>query len=354
MDTTPIVIMREEPDCWISRQVCSADLVRATIVIPTFDADATLERAVRSALDQSLRDIEIIIVDDASRDSSWRLIESLLREDSRIRAVRNKRNLGKPVGMNRAIALARGEWLAVLDADDWFDPDRLANLIAAGERHGVDMVADNQVFHDGPANKAVGTAWPPGECMWELIFDDFLTGSDAYETFNLGMLKPVMRMDFIRRTALGYEETARHGQDFFHLLQFFLYGGRAVISDTPSYYYTQPFGAVSRQWSHAGRRRYDFMTAYTINRRYLADAADILTPSQTVRLKSRNARLKSLEHYYRAKERVAEGKIPAAIAQIIRHPEILSYLLRRLRKRRPGSALVARVADGARRKMETP
>ena len=351
MDTIPILIMREESDCWVSGPVCGADTARATIVIPTFDAADTLERAVRSALDQTLRDIEIIIVDDASKDGSWPLVESALREDSRVRAVRNKRNLGKPVGMNRAIALARGRWLAVLDADDWFHPERLAKLIALGEASGADMVADNQTFHDGPANRMVGTAWPPGDGAWTLSFDDYLTGSDAYETFNLGMLKPVMRMDFIRRTALGYEESARHGQDFFHLLQFFLYGGKALVCDAPSYYYTQPFGAVSRQWSHAGRRRYDFLTAYTINRRYLAAAADILTPSQAARLRSRNARLKSLEHYYRAKERLAGGNIPAAFTQIMRHPEILGYLLRRLRRRPPGSALVAQIAHDARARM---
>jgi hypothetical protein len=200
----------------------------------------------------------------------------------------------------------------------------------------------------------VGTAWPPGEGAWAMGFDDFLNGSDAYETFNLGMLKPVMRMDFIRRTTLGYEESARHGQDFFHLLQFFLYGGKALVCDAPHYYYTQPFGAVSRRWSHAGRRRYDFLTAYTINRRFLADAADILTPSQAARLRNRNAKLKSLEHYYRAKERVAEGKIPAAIGQVIRHPEILGYLARRLGGRRPGSDLVAHIADKAREKMSPP
>src|SRR6185312_3324065 len=59
--------------------------------------------------------------------------------------------------------------------------------------------------------------------------------------------KPVLRTDFMRRTGLGYEEKARHGQDFFHLLDFFLRGGKAAVADRAYYYYTQPFGAVSRQ-----------------------------------------------------------------------------------------------------------
>jgi len=81
--------------------------VHVTIVVPTFSAEATLERALRSVLNQSMHEIEVIVVDDASTDSSWNLIRALALEDPRVRGVLNKTNCGKPVGMNRAITLAR-------------------------------------------------------------------------------------------------------------------------------------------------------------------------------------------------------------------------------------------------------
>jgi succinoglycan biosynthesis protein ExoO len=321
--------------------------VLATIIVPTYCAEATLERALRSALDQSLRDIEIIVVDDASTDGSWGLINTLVTEDSRIVAVRNECNRGKPVGMNRAIALARGRWIAVLDADDWYHPDRLSRLIAIGERRRADMVADNQFFFDAQADRIVGTAWRFRDEHWPLSFDDFLYGSNAFATFNLGMLKPVIRSDFLRRASLGYEEDARHGQDFFHLLQFYLAGGRAVVTDQPYYYYTQPFGTISRRWSHAARRRYDFQTAYFINQRQIAAARDILTTSQVRRLELRNNQLRALELYYQAKQCFCDGDYVGALRRIVRQPALLRYATWRLRKRLlgyPDSMPIERVA----------
>lgn len=325
---TPIAL-QEMPDFWISPDRCGA-APRATVVIPCFCAEATLLRAVQSALTQTLRDIEVIVVDDMSSDGSWQLITSLLPRDRRIRALRNKQNGGKSVGMNRAIGVAHGRWIAVLDADDWYDQNRLSVLIAAAESRAVDMIADNQMFYDVGAQQLIGTAWPSAATDWPLTLDDFLAGSHAYETFNLGMLKPVVRTGFIRASGLTYEEKARHGQDFFYLLQFFMLGGRAAVSDSALYYYTQPFGTMSHRWSHHNRRRYDFQTAYNVNRSYLETAGRALSSAQLRQLEARTRRLRNLEHYYATKEMLADGHRFRAFKTAARHPQILSYAFHRL------------------------
>jgi succinoglycan biosynthesis protein ExoO len=235
--------------------------------------------------------------------------------------------------MNRGIALARGRWLAVLDADDWYHSDRLAALIELGERHQAEMVSDNQFLYDASAARVVGTAWPERVAAWPLDFDDFLRGSNAYHSFNLGMLKPVIRLDFMRRVGLGYEIEARHGQDFFHLLQFYLSGGRGMISDQPLYYYTQPFGRISRQWSHRARKRYDFQNAYTINERYLRRAMEVLPTRQWKRLEARNDRLRLLEDYFQAREALGSGDYAGAAGRMIRRPALLGYLFGRVVER---------------------
>ena len=348
-------MMKEGSDYWVSMGP-SPQTVRCTVVIPAYGAEETLLRAVESALDQTLREIEVIIVDDASPDGCWDLISGLLQKDKRVRAVRNKRNRGKSVSMNRAVSEARGRWLAVLDADDWYHPDRLEMLIAEGERRHVDMIADNQFFYDARAEQLVGTAWPSGHACWKLTFDDFLLGSNAYDNFNLGMLKPVIRTDFMRNVGLGYEVTARHGEDFFHLLQFYLSGGEAAISDAAYYYYTQPFGSVSREWSHGERSRYDFQNSYEINRRYLQEAEHVLTARQRRRLLARNDGLKVLESYFSAKDAVAEKRwlsVPLALA---RHPGSFLHLAKRLGARlrpAPESNTIPRIAARARRRERT-
>ena len=340
MDTRPVQLLEEDEECW--RTPCrippGAD-VAATVIIPSYGAGDTLLRAVHSVLTQSLHDLEVIIIDDASTDQSWELITDLVPRDERVRGIRHKTNSGKPTAMNRGIALARGRWLAVLDADDWYHSDRLASLIDLGERTMADMVSDNQFLYDATAARVVGTAWPERAAAWPLDFDDFLRGSNAYHSFNLGMLKPVIRASFMRRVGLGYEIEARHGQDFFHLLQFYLSGGRAVVSDQPLYFYTQPFGKISRQWSHRSRKRYDFESAYRINDRYLRRAMEVLPPRQWKRLRARNHRLRLLESYFRAREALGRGDYLNAAGQAVRQPAMLGYLVGRMvdrLRRHPG------------------
>jgi succinoglycan biosynthesis protein ExoO len=344
--------LEEQPGFWLTPYAVPNQPVHATIVVPTFSAEATLERALRSVLNQSMREIEVIVVDDASTDSSWNLIRALALEDPRVRGVLNKTNCGKPVGMNRAIALARGRWLAILDADDWYHPERLAALIAIGERWCADMVADNQFFYDAVANRIVGTAWKSGAGEWPLTFDGFLEGSTAFATFNLGMLKPIIRTDFIHRAYLGYDEKARQGQDFFHLLQFYLAGGKAVVSDKPYYHYTQPYGAISRSWSHSARKRYDFQTAYLNNQRHIAQAQGKLSTTQATRLERRNEQLRSLEYYYQAKQCLANRDFAGAIRRLAQEPAMVLYAAWRLRRiffKRTDARSIERVAARSRK-----
>jgi succinoglycan biosynthesis protein ExoO len=346
----------ERTDFFVTPPVVLGEPIVVTVIVPTFAAAGTLERALSSALGQSLRPIEVIVVDDASTDGSWDLITARMAADARLRAIRHLRNRGKPVGMNRAIDIARGRWIAVLDADDWYHPDRLLALVTMGEARGADMVADNQFFYDAMADRLVGTAWKPAKTDWPLSFDGFLEGANAYATFNLGMLKPVIRTDFIRRTALNYDEEARHGQDFFHLLQFYLAGGKGAVSDTPFYYYTQPFGAVSRCWSHATRKRYDFQTAYLINRRHTNGARAVLTRGQMGRLVRRNNQLRALELYYQAKQCAAERDYWGTAMRLLQQPEMMGYAAWRLRRRLlnyPDSRPIERVAARSRAVKDT-
>ena len=100
-----------------------ADAPKVSIVIPTHNRAALIGRAVRSALAQSERDIEVIVVDDGSRDDSAALLAAI--GDPRLRVVRHDSNRGIPAARNSGLAAARGEWLAWLDSDDLARPRRI-------------------------------------------------------------------------------------------------------------------------------------------------------------------------------------------------------------------------------------
>jgi succinoglycan biosynthesis protein ExoO len=249
-------------------------------------------------------------------------------------------NRGKPYAMNVAIAEARGEWIAVLDADDCFADGRLAPLLAAAARYGVEMVADNQYFVDAGAGQVVGTgagqivgtAFSCDRPDTPLTRRDFIAGSDPFADFNLGMLKPVIRADFIRRTGLRYRESARLGEDLLYLVEFFAASGRGFLVSLPLYYWTQAFGSRSRRWTGtgAGPWRYDFLAARAANAEVRA-ALSATTDGDLIALLERRDRAFRRLHWWGELSRLRnEGASPRQLASFtLSHPAIWFLLPRR-------------------------
>jgi len=101
---------------------------KLSFIVLSYNYADLIGQTIRSILDQTVRDFEIVVVDDASRDSSRAVVAAF--GDPRIRLLVNERNLGGAGSYNRAVAAARGEWLVNLDADDWIAPDKCAKQLA--------------------------------------------------------------------------------------------------------------------------------------------------------------------------------------------------------------------------------
>jgi glycosyltransferase involved in cell wall biosynthesis len=309
------------------------DTYRASVIIPVYNSAGTLRRAVQSALDQTLTDSEILIVDDGSKDDTFALACQLAKENCRIRVIALPANRGKPHAMNIAIAEARGTWIAVLDADDWYQPDRLGTLIAAAEANGTDLVADNQYCHDAAAGCVVRTTLPIADDDILLTKEIFIRGCNPFADYNHGMLKPILRAEFIRRTGLVYRENARLAEDFLYLVEFFAAGGVGFLLSQPQYNWTQPFGSLSRQWTTtgAGSWRYDFRSALVANAEVL-DALRQRGETALADLLITRARAYNVLHHLGEINRLrATGATRLKILVLAaRHPKIWLELARRL------------------------
>lgn len=100
-----------------------------SVLMSVYNGAATLDKAIRSILTQTLADFEFIICDDASTDKSAGIIEHFAALDPRIRFIRNEKNLGLGASLNRCLAIAQGEYIARQDADDISAPDRLERTL---------------------------------------------------------------------------------------------------------------------------------------------------------------------------------------------------------------------------------
>lgn len=106
-----------------------------SVVVPMHDGAATIDRALEAALGQTHAPREVIVVDDASGDDGPARVAAVAARDPRVRLTRLGSNLGPSTARNLGWHVARGEWVAFLDADDWWHPRKLELQVAAMQRH---------------------------------------------------------------------------------------------------------------------------------------------------------------------------------------------------------------------------
>lgn len=116
----------------------TSDSALCSIIIPAYNAEQFLRQCVNSALEQTHQEIEVIIVDDGSSDTTWAIARELESQDRRVRGVRQK-NKGAAAARNAGFALARGEYIALLDSDDLWRPEKLERQIARLRQTAADL-----------------------------------------------------------------------------------------------------------------------------------------------------------------------------------------------------------------------
>jgi Glycosyltransferases involved in cell wall biogenesis len=108
-------------------------------ILPIYNGEKTVEKTINSVLNQAYADIEIIAVDDFSKDGTYSILRSLAEKDSRIHVLRNEKNMGAAQSRNRAIARANGEYIAFIDADDYWDKGKIEKQLSILRNENADL-----------------------------------------------------------------------------------------------------------------------------------------------------------------------------------------------------------------------
>jgi succinoglycan biosynthesis protein ExoO len=227
-----------------------------SIVIAAKDAGAFVATALRSALAQTMKDLEVIVVDDGSVDNTSDVVRACANGDSRVLLLRNDRSLGVSSARNRAISQARGDWIAVLDADDEFMLNRLEVMVGEATQRDLDMLADNLALRDFATKAPVGRAYPAD---WmgrpELVtFADLLERDmPGLEHKMFGCIKPLMRRSFLMANDITYRDDVWCAEDFLLYAQSILKGARLGVMDEMLYIYSERSDSVSASGPAAHR-----------------------------------------------------------------------------------------------------
>lgn len=211
-----------------------------SVVIACHNSAKFLADCLSSVTRQTLQDIEIIVVDDASTDDSRSIIQDFMDVDSRIILICGEIQGGPARARNRALDVCRGRWVAVFDSDDLLHRERLALLVQAAETGGGDIIADNQIlFDDTPGRDARPllqgdlARQPSVVSCADYVRSNSLNGRSVA----LGYLKPLFRRTFIEANGVRYNPELPIAEDYDFVFRLMLAGGVLKVFPYLTYFY---------------------------------------------------------------------------------------------------------------------
>ncbi len=282
-----------------------------SVIIPAFNVASCISTAIHSALSQSLAPLEIIVVDDASTDATASIVAAIARAHKSVRLLHMPLNRGAAAARNVGLDHCSSDWIAILDSDDRYLPQRLEYLVAAAEEAQLDMAADNFYYYDASAKQIVGVALPPGMIGACLPLDryDFVRNcmTNMAGAVDLGLLKPILRRSFVERFSLRYLDDIRHGEDFIFYLTALVHGAKFAVFPEPHYVYTQRWGSVSGRHSALTRTRVDLSEIEAESRRIASSRLTENDPELAGLLNLRADRIRAAKKFFAFRTAVTEG-----------------------------------------------
>ncbi|MES2218855.1 MAG: glycosyltransferase family 2 protein [Pseudomonadota bacterium] len=228
-----------------------------SVIIPTHNREASLQRAVASVLAQTCQDFEIIIVNDASTDNTREYLAALVRDDKRIQVFTNVQSLGGSRSRNVGIAAAKGQWIAFLDDDDTWLPMKLSAQLAAlaANPKAVACSASYQVNYPLNMKKIIH---PPLEVgLGKLLKSNCLGGASVCMCSAVALNK-----------IGGFDDKLRSAQDWDLWIKLREEGEIISLTDVLVQYYVHFKYRISNdmQAKYAGARRFYFKYRFKMNR----------------------------------------------------------------------------------------
>lgn len=224
----------------------------ASIVIPVFNTShEDLNRSVRSALEQTLPDIEVILVDDGSRESVASDCDSISAADSRIVVV-HQPNGGLSSARNAGVRRATGKWLMFLDSDDWISSDAIEKSVESGERNDVQLVMSAWVKEYGAKTESF-----PLEYREEKIFSAsecrrLMVGLFDWDSRYHDITGKLFLRSLLIDNDLFHDEDVRMGSEsLLFNLRVFYHLEKASYVPIETYHYVYNEGSISTGYSEA-------------------------------------------------------------------------------------------------------
>jgi len=230
------------------------DKPKVSIIIPVYNCEAYLPQCIASLRAQTLEEIEMIFVCDASPDGSLAILRKAEKEDARIRVIAFPENRGVSAARNAGIDAAQGEYIGFCDSDDWVEPPMYGRLYEMAKTHSAD-ISFCRVYKNLPGRQDdVPLGFDTGARFdAAAIRDTLIPAMLARETDSDELpLSGYTPRNLFRRETVGgvrFRPDIRYAEDLLFIVECMLHAGAAVAVDEAYYHYRFHAGSVTKKYS---------------------------------------------------------------------------------------------------------
>lgn len=216
-----------------------ADKIKVSVIVPVYKDEKYIERCLYSLLNQSLKEMEFIFIDDCGGDNAISIVEKEAASDNRIQIIYNEKNIGAGLSRNRGIELAHGEYLGFVDADDEVDLNFYEKLYALALKYNSDVSKGQRLNYllNGTKQKGLLT-----DSLSE--FGEYAERQDWFYYFYFEHQTAIYRRDLIKKENIRYSNTIV-AEDTMFLLQMMYYAHKVSFCHDAYYHYYIRKGSLS-------------------------------------------------------------------------------------------------------------
>lgn len=179
------------------------EVIKVSIVVPVYNVEKYLKECIESLINQTLKDIEIICVNDGSTDNSLAILNEFANRDNRIRII-SKLNSGYGHTMNIGFAVAKGEYIGIVESDDYALPNMFETLYLLAKQYDVDMVKSNYYEYSEINNRVVV------DCLKNIPYSEIICPveyPELFKTSGICIWSAIYRNTYIKDNHITFHET---------------------------------------------------------------------------------------------------------------------------------------------------
>lgn len=194
----------------------SENCIKVSVIIPVYNTSLYLNECLDSVLNQSLKEIEVICVDDGSDDDSLKILKEYEKKDCRIKVL-TQNHRGGGAARNKGLEIATGEYLSFLDSDDFFESNMLESIYARCKKAHADIGVFRVKRYDNNTKKIISdkTSFVEKNMPSKLAFSPLDMQKNIFNTFQTWPWNKLFRRHFIEKEGIKFQEISRTNDMYF-------------------------------------------------------------------------------------------------------------------------------------------